>query len=40
MLADGGLFAAGVLTLLDRESSPAVFHDFFSPFAKGNGAAE
>ena len=40
MLADGGLFAPGVLTLLDRESSPALFHDFFSPFAKGHGAAE
>jgi glycine cleavage system H lipoate-binding protein len=40
MSADGGLFAVGVLTLLDRESSPALFHDFFSPFAKGDRAPE
>ena len=40
MAADGGLFATGVLTLLDRESSPALFHDFFSPFAKGNRTVE
>jgi len=40
MAADGGLFAVGVVTLLDRESSPALFHDFFSPFAKGIGASE
>jgi glycine cleavage system H lipoate-binding protein len=38
MVADGGLFAAGVLALLDRETSPALFHDFFSPFAKGHRA--
>ncbi|MGO9228837.1 MAG: hypothetical protein ACLQKA_06445 [Bryobacteraceae bacterium] len=40
MAADGGLFAAGVLTLLHRESSPALFHDFFSPFAKGIRTSE
>jgi len=40
MSADGGLFAAGVLTLLNRESRPALFHEFFSPFAKGNRMAE
>ena len=35
MAADGGLFAVGVLNCLDRESRPALFHEFFSPFASG-----
>ena len=35
--ADGGLFTAGVLHCLDRESRPALFHEFFSPFASGKG---
>ena len=35
-----GLFAEGVLTLLDRESRPALFHEFFSPFASGKRIAE
>jgi len=33
--ADGGLFSAGVLTCVQRESRPALFHEFFSPFASG-----
>jgi len=40
MAADGGLFAAGVLNCLDRESRPALFHEFFSPFASGKRIAE
>jgi glycine cleavage system H lipoate-binding protein len=35
MSADGGLFAVGVLNSLERESRPALFHEFFSPFASG-----
>jgi glycine cleavage system H lipoate-binding protein len=35
--ADGGVFAAGVLNCVDRESRPALFHEFFSPFASGKG---
>jgi glycine cleavage system H lipoate-binding protein len=33
--ADGGLFAVGVLSCLEPESRPALFHEFFSPFASG-----
>ncbi|MGA2156201.1 MAG: hypothetical protein ABSH37_17470 [Bryobacteraceae bacterium] len=40
MAADGGLFAVGVLNCLDRESRPALFHEFFSPFASGKRIAE
>ena len=35
MAADGGLFAQGVLASLDPELRPALFHEFFSPFASG-----
>jgi glycine cleavage system H lipoate-binding protein len=35
MAADGGLFTVGVLRCLDRESRPALFHEFFSLFARG-----
>lgn len=35
MAADGGLFAVGVLSCLEHESRPALFHEFFSPFASG-----
>jgi hypothetical protein len=40
MAADGGLFAVGVLNCLDRESRPALFHEFFSPFASGKRVTE
>ncbi len=33
--ADGGLFAAGLSRLLDRDRVLALFHEFFSPFASG-----
>jgi glycine cleavage system H lipoate-binding protein len=40
MAADGGMFSAGVLSCLDRESRPALFHEFFSPFARGKKESE
>ena len=40
MAADGGLFTVGVLSSLDHESRPALFHEFFSPFARRKGDSE
>ncbi|MBZ5728551.1 MAG: hypothetical protein LAP87_26660 [Acidobacteriia bacterium] len=34
-LADGGLFAPGVVRHLDRDQMLALFHEFFSPYASG-----
>jgi len=35
MAADGGLFAAGLARVLDRDQMRALFHEFFSPYASG-----
>ena len=40
LAADGGLFAAGVARMLDRDRKLALFHEFFSPYASGRESRE